>query len=237
MASRPTVPLVPRRRLGDILIQAGVLDEAQLHAALAEQTRWGGPLGKILVSLKFCSEDSIMQALSAQLNMSAVRLEGRVADDDALRCLTVEFCQQNAVFPFAFVPLGKFLDVAMADPTDLRVLDEIRVRTKTNPRPFLAGPQQIDAAIRRHYLGEPEAVVGAGFDSWGAAVAVNLGGTVSSDRNPAVGSGNYPTVAHRIDELVARCDRNEKVLRVLLRLFADKDIASREEIKKRLQER
>lgn len=230
--SLPAVP--PRRRLGDILVQAGVIDELQLRSALAEQKRWGGPLGKILVSLRLCTEDALVQALSTQLNMTAVKLDSRTPDDAALRQFTAQYCQQNHIFPFAFTALGKFLDVAMADPTDMRLLDELRVRTKTNPRPFLAGPHQIETAIRIHYLGEVPTKE-SGVDSLGIGFSAPIGAAISGDKFSAVGTGRYETVTRRTDALEARCQRNEQVLRALLRLLVDKGICTREELKKTLE--
>ena len=56
-------------RLGDLLIRAAVVNEAQLNAALAEQQKWGGRLGTILVRMGALSEDLLVKALSRQLNI------------------------------------------------------------------------------------------------------------------------------------------------------------------------
>lgn len=231
-----------RKRLGDLLVQAGVLDEIQLRSALAEQKKWGGHLGKILLNLRFCTEEALVQTLATQLNMQAVRLEGRMPDEEALRLLAVDFCQQHQVFPFAYSTVGKFLDVAMADPTDLKLLDEIRVRTRTTPRPYLAGPTQIETAIRVHYLGESPASAG-GFDSWGvSAGSVSLGATLSSDKLPSVGSSTgvssrVDTLARRMADIEARCDRDEQVIRALMRVLVEKGLATKDDIKKKMTDK
>src|SRR5689334_9700864 len=67
-----------RKRLGEILIQAGVLDEARLNVALREQQRWGGPLGRKLIELHLIREEDLVQALAFQLNIPvAPELAGR----------------------------------------------------------------------------------------------------------------------------------------------------------------
>lgn len=138
-----------RKRLGEILVQAGVLDETRLRAALAEQRRWGGPLGRILVDMGGISEEVMVQALSHQLNFPAVNLDDKVVPHDVLDLVPAELAEQHAVVPFAVQ--GKFLDVAMADPTNLGIIDELRIRTRLNVRPHLAGPKMIERAIAKYY--------------------------------------------------------------------------------------
>lgn len=140
---------MPRKRLGEILVQAGVLDEPRLRAALAEQRRWGGPLGRILVDMKLVSEDAMVQALSHQLNFPAVNLDARQIASDVLDLVPGELAEQHSIVPFNVQ--GKFLDVAMADPTNLGIIDELRIRTRLNVRPYLAGPKMIERAIARYY--------------------------------------------------------------------------------------
>jgi hypothetical protein len=138
-----------RKRLGEILVQAGVLDESRLRAALAEQRRWGGPLGRILVDMGGITEEAMVQALSHQLNFPAVNLDSKVIPNDVLDLVPPELADQHNVVPFAVQ--GKFLDVAMADPTNLGIIDELRIRTRLNVRPHLAGPKMIERAVAKYY--------------------------------------------------------------------------------------
>jgi hypothetical protein len=141
-----------RKKLGEILIQAGVIDEPKLRAALAEQARWGGPLGRILVDMRIISEEALVQALSHQLNFPAVKIDDRKIPQQALELVPVELCEQHGLIPFALS--GKFLDVAMADPTNLGIIDELRIRTRLNVRAYLAGPKSIERAIAMNYRGQ-----------------------------------------------------------------------------------
>lgn len=150
-----------RKRLGEILIQAGILDETRLRVALGEQRRWGGPLGRILVDMKLVSEDAMVSALSQQLNFPTVNLEQRTVGKDVLDLLPGELAEQHSVVPFNMQ--GKFVDVAMADPTNLGIIDELRIRTRLNVRPYLCGPKMIERAINRLYgRGVSNALVAAG---------------------------------------------------------------------------
>jgi len=141
-----------RKKLGEILIQAGVIDENKLKSALAEQARWGGPLGRILVDMHIISEEALVQALSHQLNFPAVKIDDRKIPPPALELVPVELCEQHGLIPFALT--GKFLDVAMADPTNLGIIDELRIRTRLNVRAYLAGPKSIERAIAMNYRGQ-----------------------------------------------------------------------------------
>jgi hypothetical protein len=136
-----------RKKLGEILIQAGVIEEGQLRAALTEQARWGGPLGRILVDMRIISEDALVQALSHQLNFPAIKIDEKRIPQGALDLVPVELCEQHGMIPFNLS--GKFLDVAMADPTNLGIIDELRIRTRLNVRAYLAGPKSIERAINR----------------------------------------------------------------------------------------
>ena len=65
-----------------------------------------------------------------------------------------DFCLQFSCIPFGHEEKGSFLDVAMADPTNPELFDLVRVRTRCNLRPHIAGPRSIETAIRYYYLGE-----------------------------------------------------------------------------------
>jgi hypothetical protein len=138
-----------RKKLGEILMEAGLIDEQTLRGALGEQRRWGGTIGRILVDMKAVSEDALVQALSQQLNLPGVDLDRIEIAREVLDHVSGELAQQWALVPFA--QKGKFLEIAMADPTNLGVVDELQIRTQLNVRPYLAGPKAIERALARWY--------------------------------------------------------------------------------------
>jgi len=138
-----------RKRLGEILMQAGVLDQAGLRAALSEQRRWGGHLGRILIDMKMVTEDALVQALSHQLNFPVVNISETDIAPEVLDLVPADLAERYAIIPFNLD--GKFLDVAMSDPTNLGVIDELRIRTQLNVRSYLAGPKAIERALARYY--------------------------------------------------------------------------------------
>jgi type IV pilus assembly protein PilB len=145
---------MPRVKLGELLVQAGILDDLQLRAALGEQRKWGHPLGRTLIEMKLIDERTLVAALSRQLNVPAVDLEKVEIPKDVLEKLSYEFCFENACMPLRHTAKGNFLDVAMSDPTNFELFDRIRVVTRCNVRPHIVGPFALDAAIRRCYLGQ-----------------------------------------------------------------------------------
>lgn len=138
-----------RKKLGEILVDAGVLALEQLRAALVEQKRWGGPLGRILVDKGYVPEEVMVQALSRQLKLPAVNLDAFQVDASVRDLVTGEFAENNGVIPLEVQ--GRFLDVAMSDPTNAGVLDELRIRTRLNIRSYLCGPKALDRALARLY--------------------------------------------------------------------------------------
>jgi type IV pilus assembly protein PilB len=138
-----------RKKLGEMLVEAGVLSEQGLRIALNEHKRWGGTLGRTLVEMKLLSEAELVRVLSVQLNLPAVDLDTLQIPSAVLDQISGELAEQHNIVPFA--QQMKFLDVAMSDPTNLGIIDELRIRTQLNIRPYLAGPKMIERAIAKHY--------------------------------------------------------------------------------------
>jgi type IV pilus assembly protein PilB len=156
-----------RKKLGTMLIEAGLLTEQALRVALNEQNRWGGSLGRTVVEMKLVSEVELVRVLAQQLKVETVDLDAIEITQAVLANITADFADLHAIVPYA-QPM-KFLDVAMTDPTNTAVLDELRMRTKLNIRPALAGPKMIERAIGKYY--------GRGFSRF-------YGDIPLADRNP-----------------------------------------------------
>ncbi len=141
-----------KRKLGQMLIEAGAIDEAQLRAALADQRRWGRPLGRTLVELRLIREDDLVRVLGQQLGLPSVDLDHVEIPRPVLDLVAGQLAKAHNLLPFA--RQMKFLDVAMLDPTNLGIVDELRIRTQLNIRPHLAGPKMIERALLKYYGGD-----------------------------------------------------------------------------------
>ncbi len=140
-----------KKRLGELLIEAGVIDEAMLQSALGHQRRWGGRLGQALLDLKLTSESAIVNALARKLRFEVARLDSLEprALESALKLVGKDFAVRHSVFPMAADHTT--LTVAMADPTNLGLSDELRFRTNRRVKVCIGGDREIAEAIRIHY--------------------------------------------------------------------------------------
>jgi type IV pilus assembly protein PilB len=140
-----------KKRLGELLIEAGVIDEAMLQSALGHQRRWGGRIGQALLDLKLTSEAAIVSALARKLGFEVARLKALepIALESALKLVGKDFAVRHTIFPMAAD--HSTLTVAMADPTNLSLSDELRFRTNRRIKVCIGGDREIAEAIRVHY--------------------------------------------------------------------------------------
>lgn len=144
-------------KLGELLIKANVLQETQLKSALAEQQKWGGKLGDILVRMSLVTEEILVKALSKQLGIPAAPLDSiqGIAPHVKVK-LPPEKARDLAVIPLQLRDDGKTLVVAMADPQNVQQLDTLRAVTRCRIVPQLAGRTALARAFARFYEGEAE---------------------------------------------------------------------------------
>ncbi|MBX7101646.1 MAG: general secretion pathway protein GspE, partial [Myxococcaceae bacterium] len=150
----PGASTTRRRRLGELLIEAGVLDDERLKAALVEQKKWGGKLGRTLVEMGFVDETAMVQALSKQLGIPSVDLDQLTLPPEVVQLLRVDLAERYGVFPLQGDPRGRTLQVASSDPTNLEALQELGMTLGARVVPTVATGSSIDRAIRRLYYGE-----------------------------------------------------------------------------------
>ncbi|HZX97020.1 MAG TPA: hypothetical protein VFE90_21050 [Myxococcales bacterium] len=148
----------PRKRLGQLLTELGVIDEHQLQSALGHQKQWGGKLGAILVQKGFCSEDEVVSALTRHLGMPRVKLAEAKIDPRAQKCVTKQIAEKLHVFPYEISGAGRseVVTIAMSDPTDLSAVDQLAFHTGKRIKPMLAGEGEVLSAIQLHYGGVEE---------------------------------------------------------------------------------
>src|SRR5438874_198476 len=143
----------PRKRLGQLLTELGVIDEHQLQSALGHQKQWGGKLGGILVQKGFCSEDAVVAALTKHLGIPRVKLAEVKIDPRAVKCVSKQIAEKLHVLPYELSGSGRseVVTVAMSHPTDLSAVDQLAFHTGKRIKPMLAGDGEVVAAIQAHY--------------------------------------------------------------------------------------
>lgn len=148
-----------RPKLGEILVQAGVIDELQLASALGEQQRWGRRLGVTLVKLGMVDEGHLIRALAKQLELPVASLGGKRIAEEVIALVPAKMASEHGVIPLFVKREGKgrgHLYLGMEDPSNIEVLDDLSFRTGLDIHPVMVTPSDLGAAIDRYYYGHPE---------------------------------------------------------------------------------
>jgi len=136
-------------RLGDLLIQAGLINPEQLAQALAEAQASGTRLGYALVRLGFIDEAALAAVLARQYRVRTVDLDKITVDPKILRLVPADFALRHLVLPVARV--GRQLTVAMVDPTDAGALDSLRFLTRHDIEPVVVGEYTLRRHLEKYY--------------------------------------------------------------------------------------
>jgi type IV pilus assembly protein PilB len=144
--------MVEARRLGDMLKDAGLIDDFQLQTALSHQRNWGGKLGAILIELAFVKEDDVSRLVSQKLRIPYVNLFEPEVSPDVIKLIKPETAKKYRVVPVKKEATS--LVLAMMDPLDIEAMDAIRFATGLSVKPSLALDSEIRDAIRKYYDGE-----------------------------------------------------------------------------------
>jgi type IV pilus assembly protein PilB len=147
------VVLAKNLRLGEILKQAGIIDDFQLNSALSYQRHWGGRFGESLIKLGYLSEDKLQNFLARQFDLPQIELFGRKITEDVLAYIPVDKAQEFHVLPVERREISgtMHLVVAMTDPTNLMVTDSLQFMTGCRIKAALASDDAISAAIDKNY--------------------------------------------------------------------------------------
>ena len=236
-----------RPKLGQLLLGAGAIDEAQLTAALAEQSRWGRPLGTTLLQMGFLEEETLIRTLARQLKLPVAWLRGKRIRPDVLALVPHELVEKHRCLPVLVDQrAGKTLLLAMEDPADLGAADEVSFRTGMKVRAVLAAPSELDDAIERHYPS------GGGPIEAGSAPPGERGAS-PADGQPepellSLGRGEPESLAFgppdsdlgdsrdfgKPSDPGAGAPSGDAVVRALAQLLVEKGVISREELVERL---
>ena len=138
-------------RLGDVLVNSGVISEADLEKGLSRQKGTGRKLGEVLVDEGLASEDNIARALSSQLHYDMIELQNIEIDPEVLKLVPANVLKKYKVLPFEFSQDTMMLRVAMADPMDMAAMDDINIITNMQVEPVVATTSSVMLAIDQYY--------------------------------------------------------------------------------------
>ncbi len=113
-------------RLGELLVQQGLITTDQLSIALAEQRHNNIPIGRLLVRLGFVTESAIRDIMARTIGQEAIDLGHVVADPEALKLVAQEFARRNRILPIAFDPADQVLTIATTEIFNVVAMDQLR---------------------------------------------------------------------------------------------------------------
>lgn len=135
--------------LGELLLREKLLNSDQLESAVDFQKKNDVAMGTAIVSLGLISEEEMAQALSRQLGYPYINLDQFDVYPDVINLIPVEIAHKYLIMPIHRI--RSFLTLAMLDPTDLDVIEDIRFRTGLSIQPVIASETGISNAIKKYY--------------------------------------------------------------------------------------
>jgi type IV pilus assembly protein PilB len=144
----------PADRIGDQLVQESLITRDQLTKALDDARNGGTRVGYSLVKLGFLNEQDLVRALARQHRIPAVDLERVKLDPKVLKLVPTDIAVKHQVLPLRRV--GRTLTVAMSNPTDLGVIDDLKFITRLDIEPVIAGDFTLKKVVEREYEGTDE---------------------------------------------------------------------------------
>lgn len=136
-------------RLGDLLVQYGIISEDQLQQALKIQRDTGAKIGEALIQLGFVTKQSINEVLEYQLGIPYIHIEEYEVDLNATKTITEEMAKKHILIPVKQTDTEVY--VAMADPLNIFAIDDVQIFSGKDVVPLLAEETSIIRAIEMHY--------------------------------------------------------------------------------------
>jgi type IV pilus assembly protein PilB len=150
------VPKERHKQLGDLLVEQGVISPLELDEALQRQRLTGDMLGRVLVRMGLCEEQDIVEGLAVQSGMERVDLTKMKIKDEVLRRVSPEVARFYSIVPVREED-GRLV-VAMADPLNIGVLDDLRQILGMDVKGAVSNAQDVGIAIKSNYSYEADSI-------------------------------------------------------------------------------
>ncbi len=142
------------KKIGELLLQEGLIDLEQLNKALEEQQHTGERIGTVLIKLGFITEEVLVEFIARQFNLPQVNIAKLTVSRDTIGLIPPDIAQRYQAVPFGLI--GSTLNVAMADPGNLFVIDDMRFLTRRNIQVHVASEFSIKSTISRFYASDED---------------------------------------------------------------------------------
>ncbi len=142
-----------RLRLGELLVQQGLLTDDQLNILLAEQRNTSIPIGRLVVRLGFATEAAVRDAMARTVGQESIDLSQVVVDPEALQLVPQDFARRNQVLPIAYSAADATLTIATTEVFNVVIMDQLRalVGSHVDIRSQIAAEAQVEEWIDRFY--------------------------------------------------------------------------------------
>ncbi len=190
-------------KLGEILVRENLITSQQLKETLEYQRANGGRLGSNLVKLGYISDDVVTAVLSRQYGVPSINLDLFQIESEVIKLISEDVAIKYSVLPISKV--GAALTLAMADPTNVFAMDDIKFMTGLNVEPVIASETSIQLAIAKYYSGSTE------IDIFDAAFAIEAEKVTTNGSNGVHLNGGAVVVNNKLnaDDLDVSLDRFE----------------------------
>lgn len=138
-----------QKKLGEILVEKGLVSTEQLDMALADQKKHGGLIGEILVGWGYTTEEAIVQTLIEQFGFAFIQPTLYPIEDEVIALLPKETVSRFSVLPVE--RKGAFLSIAMSNPLHEEALEEVERITQLKPRILITTYTEVLRSIERYY--------------------------------------------------------------------------------------
>ncbi|MBN2226600.1 MAG: Flp pilus assembly complex ATPase component TadA [candidate division Zixibacteria bacterium] len=138
-----------RKKIGDILIEKGLITQAELQDALKDQKKTGSKVGNILVEKGLITQDQLLDTLSERLNIPKIALNTLVIDPHVITMVPVEVARRYGLIPV--FKIANTLTIAMADPLNIIAIEELKYLTRCDIKRVVSPENEIIASIDQYY--------------------------------------------------------------------------------------
>lgn len=226
--------MAERKKIGDLLKDAGLIDDFQLQSALSHQKNWGGKLGAILTEMGFIKESDLAKVLAERLRLPYVDLFAQEIAAAVVKLIKPDIAKKYNVMPAS--KDGGALLVAMSDPMDMEAIDEIRFITGLVIKPALATDSEIKDAIRKYY--DHESVVHREKPSLHDKFASSPEKLeIIRESEAKAGSEWKPPEPQAVQPQQQEALSDRQLLDALVSVLIEKDLVSRDELMRMIEQK
>ena len=144
-----SIKRIVTKQLGELLLEKGIINEAQLEKALKIQREKGGLIGQIMVMLGFAKEEEIAQVLTVQYGFPYLPLESYDISADVIKLVPENVARQYNLI--AIDRIGNLLTISMSNPLNTQAIEDIEMLTSCKIQVFISTMSDVNNAIKKYY--------------------------------------------------------------------------------------